>query len=76
MNVLLDPLRICFHELLESVALVDRLHVGLREEALLGAAPSRHAAASASSNNWRPWWQPRSVHIPPSISFGTVGIGV
>ena len=39
MNVLLDPLRICFHMLLESVVLIDRLHVGLREEVLLGAAP-------------------------------------
>ena len=40
MNVLLDPLRICFHELLESVVLIDRLHIGLREVVLLGAIPS------------------------------------
>jgi hypothetical protein len=42
MNILLDPLSF-FHKILESVVLIDRLHVGLREEVLLGAAPSRHA---------------------------------
>ena len=56
--------RICFHELLEFVLLIDRLHVGLREEVLLGAAPSWHVAASASPKSWRPWWQPGSVHAP------------
>ena len=73
MNVLLDHLRICFHEILESIVHIDRLHVSFREEVLLGAAPLRHVAASASSKSWRPWWQPRFVHICPSISFGTTG---
>ena len=40
MNILLDPLKICFHELLELVALIDHLHVGLGEEMLLVAGPS------------------------------------
>ena len=35
MNLLLDSLRISFHEILDSVVLIDRLHVGLREEVLL-----------------------------------------
>ena len=39
MNVLLDPLRIYFHEILESVVLIDHLHVGLKGEVLLSAAP-------------------------------------
>ena len=72
-NVLLDHLRIYFHEILESIVHIDRLHVSFREEVLLGAAPSRHVAASASSKSWRPWWQPRFVHIRPSISFGMTG---
>ena len=72
-NVLLDRVRIYFHEILESIVHIDRLHVSFREEVLLGAAPLRHVAASASSKSWRPWWQPRFVHIPPSICFGTVG---
>jgi hypothetical protein len=62
MNLPLGPLRICFHELLESIILIDRLHLGARELLLFGPTPSRHAAPSASSKNWRPWWQPWSAH--------------
>ena len=39
MNVLLDHLRIYFHEILETIVHIDRLHVSFREEVLLGAAP-------------------------------------
>ena len=63
-NVPLNSLRICFHELLELVLLIDRLRVGFIEEVLLGVAPSRHAAARASPKSWRLWQQPRSVHAP------------
>ena len=63
-NVPLNSLRICFHELLELVLLIDHLHVGFIEEVLLSAAPSWHAAASVSPKSWRPWQQPGSVHAP------------
>ena len=68
--------RICFHELLELVLLIDRLHVGFIEEVLLGASPSRHAAASTIPKSWRPWQQPGSVHAPKYQLWHMAGMGV
>jgi hypothetical protein len=67
-----------FHKLLELVLLIDSLRVSLREEVLLGAAPSRYAAAASTSpKSWRPWWQPGSIHAPKyQLRHGGDGGGV